>query len=166
MRPFLTVWTIVGLLLAFASNSTAGDTGLNRDTLRGITSVPVLIQLDPDASSHGLTSDQLQTDVELRLRKAGLPVPNALGSGPYLYVEVGLMKGTGELNGAYVVYYEVSFFQPAFVIPTSVTSVVPTWSYSRLGVVGGDNLATTSRSTIADLVDKFINAYLSVNPKK
>jgi hypothetical protein len=164
MRPFAPVWTIVGLLVA-CGITTAGDSSVDRSTLRGITSVPVLIeQLSPDAISHGLTKDQIQTDVELRLRKAGITVPDAVGSGPYLYVHVGLMKDR-ELDGLYVIYYDVSFHQLVFVVPTDVYSVVPTWSASSFGDVGGYNLAPTVRSTVADLVDEFINAYLSVNPK-
>lgn len=166
MRLVLPVCTIVGLLVASAGTSRADDKNYDRDTLRGITSVPVLIeQLDPDAISHGLTSDQLQTDVELRLRKAGLPVPNTLGSGSRLYVDVSLMK-TGELDGLYVVYCEVSFHQAAFVVSNNVYTMVPTWSSSDIGFATGDRLAPSVRSRIADLVDKFLNAYLSVNPKK
>jgi hypothetical protein len=167
MRLFLPLCTIVGLLVASASTSRAGDTNYDRDTLRGITSIPVLIeQLNPDAMSHGLSENQLQTDVELRLRKAGLTVPNAVGSGPYLYVNVWLLKGDGPIDGFFMFFYEVSLSQPAVVRANNAFAVVPTWSSSGMGIATGDRLAPYVRSNIADLVDRFINAYLSVNPKK
>jgi hypothetical protein len=40
-----------------------------------------------------------------------------------------------------------------------------TWDVAELGTVGRVNLRSI-RERIKDLVDMFINAYLSVNPKK
>jgi hypothetical protein len=40
-----------------------------------------------------------------------------------------------------------------------------TWSVTAVGTVGRENLRNI-RDFIKDDVDKFVNAYLSVNPKK
>ena len=117
--------------------------------------------------SHGLSENQLQTDVELRLRQAGLTVPNAVVStSPYLYVCVGLLTGDGPANGLFMFSFEVSLIQTAVVPANNAFTVVPTWSSGGIGIATGDRLAPSVRSHIADLVDMFINAYLSVNPKK
>lgn len=40
-----------------------------------------------------------------------------------------------------------------------------TWNVESVGIAGSDNLNDV-RDRIKDRVDQFINAYLSVNPKK
>src|SRR2546425_3316356 len=65
-----------------------------RETLRGLKGVGVVVErVSPDAERDGLTQSQLQTDVELRLRKAGIPALTqeecrATPGHPFLYVNV------------------------------------------------------------------------------
>ncbi len=64
----LIAFTLAPAILAVDSEST-------RESLRGIPGVYVLIEhLNPDAESDGLTRTQLRTDVELKLRLAGIKV--------------------------------------------------------------------------------------------
>ncbi len=127
--------------------------------------------LDPEAEKDGLTKDRLQTDVELRLRKAGIQVLtkkqwlDAPGS-PYLYVEVGTIKEKeGSLAGLYTYSLSVSLSQKvALTRNPSMTRHAPTWGVDVIGSVGADNLQSIC-DRLVNLVDKFINDYLAVNPK-
>lgn len=114
--------------------------------------------------ADGLTMDQIQTDVELRLRKSGMTVIPRPKTAilPYIYVNANLMK-TREL---YSYDLSVSLKQWVTVQENQTENLVATWSVTSIGTVGSDNMARAVRNRIGDFVDKFINAYLSVNPKQ
>src|SRR5437879_13447851 len=66
------LWGLIGLS---GAGGWARDTEYTRATLRGLEGVWVVVEgLGPDVEQAGLTKQQLQTDVELWLRKAGIPV--------------------------------------------------------------------------------------------
>jgi hypothetical protein len=61
-----------------------------RNSLRGIGPVRVVIMDDNlvDAEEIGLTHDRLEAEVELQLRRNGVPLTNETTSYPVLYVTV------------------------------------------------------------------------------
>jgi hypothetical protein len=61
-------------MLAIAvTQAGADDDPTSRETLRGLIGVRVVVaQLDPAVQRLGLSMPQVQTDVELRLRAAGI----------------------------------------------------------------------------------------------
>ena len=66
---------LILVLLLLASTGAQGlDNENTRATLRGLNGVQVVVEdmMKPDIERDGLTRQQLQTDVELRLRKAGI----------------------------------------------------------------------------------------------
>ena len=66
------LWGIIGLS---GGSSWAVDSEQSRASMRGIEGVGVVVEsLDPEVERAGLTKHQLQTDVELQLRKAGIRV--------------------------------------------------------------------------------------------
>ena len=70
-------WLPIVLLLALCSLGFAQDTR-DTDVLRGLAGVAVTVNdLPKEAEQDGLLKAQLQTDVELRLRKAGIMVVTA-----------------------------------------------------------------------------------------
>src|SRR5262249_38080843 len=89
---------MVGLLLLSAGRAGAQDIEYSRATLRGLEGVRVLVEnIDTDAQADGLTQQQLQTAVELQLRKEGIPVLSMtqMPGTPYLYVAVTAHKDKG-----------------------------------------------------------------------
>jgi hypothetical protein len=71
----MSIRLILVLLLLASTGAQGGDTEGERATLRGLDGVQVVVEdLQPDVERNGLTRQQLQTDVELRLRKAGIRV--------------------------------------------------------------------------------------------
>lgn len=155
------------LLLAVTVSVMGGD----EKSLRGLQGVNVIIEsLSSEAEQAGLNRTAIQTDVELKLRLAGIKVLSEEESlkqrgYPYLYVNaiVGLGKNTPGLA-----FYAIRCALKQDVTLTrddSISTIATTWDTGASGLVGASNLQNI-RGGIKDLVDEFINAYLSVNPKK
>src|SRR5262249_25025674 len=113
----------------------------------------------------GLTAQQLRIDVELQLRKFGIPVLTrdasyrAPGS-PYLHVHV---TGSGAPSGIYGIAIQLKQ-RISLERDASVFVWAPTWTIVGAGAVGSVNLHTI-RNAIRDYLDQFVNAYLSANPR-
>jgi hypothetical protein len=127
-------------------------------TLAGLTAVQVLVEgLPPGAAKLGLTKEVVQTDVELKLRLAGMRVLTA--SFEALYVNV---NATTDGRAASI---SVEVLQGARLArdPNIMTSAAVTWHVSQ---IEENPTGQSIRDVIKDLVDSFLNAWLSVNPKK
>lgn len=108
-----------------------------------------------------ITVAQIQTDVELRLRKAGVRVltkeeceetPGA----PQLYAKL-----SGYITRGRCVYgIEVELWE-IVTLARGVETPGVIWTAGYIGT-GGKSI----RNIIGDTVDKFINDYLAANPKK
>ena len=147
-----------------------GDNEFTRETLRGIKSVFVEVApIDPEIENAGLTERQIQTDVELKLRIAGLNV-SALGkrnTATMLYVDPNIRKHH-ELSSSlqadvYIFSIDLEVQQGGFLYRAKKLTVATTWSTGVLGVTV--HRLDVIRSAIKDRVDVFLNAWLSVNPK-
>jgi hypothetical protein len=161
------------LLAAFIASAilTAGAIGqeveYSRQALEGFHTrgVPVFVEVSGDPlPSGGVTSRQLQTDVELRLRRAGIKIqPQAdIPSYPQLIVKVSLLEAVEGLF-AYSVTVEVFDFARLDCTDRSIAPSV-TWQEGTIGVVGREKFRSI-RDNVNDYVDRFVNAYLAANPK-
>jgi len=156
---------IVFTLLVFSHHGIASDTAKTRATLRGLYGVlvlvdPLLAEIDPS----GLTRRQIQTDVELKLRKAGIKkysLADRIGAArPELHVSVAVIKA----EGWYVYGVNVEFRQTVVALRTAEPAEqATTWSTS--GAVGTAKSLGAIEIAVGDRVDVFINAFLSVNSK-
>jgi hypothetical protein len=81
-------------LLCLVQAAMAGDSPYERETLRGLNGISVVVEeLSSVSSSAGLSKDQLRTAVELKLRLAGVKVVTdaesiSLPGAPHLYVQI------------------------------------------------------------------------------
>jgi hypothetical protein len=166
-RVLIGLAVLWGMIGGAGGKSWAGDTERSRQTLRGVEGVYVLIEaLEPEVERAGLTTQQLHTDVELRLRQAGIAVltqeeRRRTPGTPYLYVNVNVMPLSG---GSPVFQITVELNQEASLKTDGSLATVATWSVMGLGSSGKTGLAFI-RSSVRDRVDQFINAYLSVHPR-
>src|SRR5882672_8515945 len=93
-----------------------GNTKDSRQTLAGLTGVYVSVEvLTGDAQRNELWETQLRTDVELRLREAGVKVVamediKSIPGLPYLYVGVGTLE-IRSTPGLYALSVNVDFVQ-------------------------------------------------------
>lgn len=159
--------TLLGLLV---TPSWAIDEQSSRATLRGLPGVEVSIEaLAPEVEQAGLTRQHLQTDVELRLRLAGIRVLTheerltAVGQ-PWLYVNVNV--ALNRTLGLTVYNIDVELYQKVFLDTGAVTSGVPavTWDKGMMGTRAMNDFSNI-RESLRGQIDAFIDAYLSVNPR-
>lgn len=139
------------------------------ESLRALAGVFVVIEeLKDDMKRDGSSVSQIQTDVELRLRQAGIKVlsrQEALASPgfPYLYVRV----TTGKDRSTYAYGIQAQFNQLVQLERNPAIRLLATTcaAAGSTGMVGAKNLRDV-RKFIAGQVDEFTNTYLAVNPKK
>jgi hypothetical protein len=134
----------------------------SRESLAGIASLGVVVEeLPTPATKLGLTKEAIQTDVELKLRLAGMEV-DSTNHAQYLYVEVNVLAANNRSNAVNIhveMAQAVTLHRDAAILTTAAT-----WSISELAT----NVYTAQdiRDLIKDQVDRFLNAWLSVNPKR
>lgn len=125
--------------------------------------------MNADAERDGLTTAQIRTDVELRLRKAGIPL-RSVGEEkrqrgePYLYVNIATLRSSNA--PVYAVNVSVELKQDVRLErnPSISCPGAATWQTTgTVGVFHPSRLAD-SRKIVQDMTDEFANAYLSENP--
>ena len=162
MRNASVVATAIFLL---CSTMAAQNSEESRRTLRGITGFYVTVrQLDPAVEKEGLTANQIRSDVELRLGSAGIKVlareeVSQVPGKPLLSVDLAV----GSKQGLYPYALDIGVHQMARLQrdPT-VTVHATTWSGGTAGIAGLSGI----REAVRDLLDEFINAWLSANAKQ
>jgi hypothetical protein len=166
-RVLLGLAVLWGITLLSDVRSWAIDTEHTRATLRGIEGVHVIVEsLRPEVEQYGLTQQQLHTDVELRLREAGIRVLTkeelfAMPGKPWLYVNVNVQLHP---VGLAVYNIDVVLNQRASLKTDGSLASVATWSHGEVGSLSSQRLSDI-RTCVRDQVDQFINAYLSVHPR-
>ncbi len=154
---------VVGLLLGVSPAFAAGP--LERENLKGLQGVFVLVEgIDKDAQNAGLSEDTIQTDVELRLRLAGIKVLTEAEclktpGYPYLYVN---LNATNRANSLiYSIGIDLNQRVTLARDPSTVTHA-STWHTGSVGIGGVEFI----RNAIKSNIDVFLNDYLAANPKK
>jgi hypothetical protein len=169
----LAKWVIPGVLaiVGMSGIAAASDNAESRKSLSALPGVHVVVEeLDQDLERRGLTRAAIQTDVEQRLRSAGVRVLTyadmlAVPGRPTLYVNASVVNGSEPWEIAVVVELQQTIRldrDPKTVVPAAAT-----WSTSTFDRVGpSSKVAEAMGSAIRDRIDRFINAYLAVNPKQ
>lgn len=159
----LIVGAFAGLL--GASTAGAGDSEVNRLSLKGIQAVRVVVEMrEPDEDRQGPTGAQVRTDVEGRLRQAGITITTQRGA-PYLYVNVEAVKHADLPVFGYII--DVELRQAARVVSNpNIVVFADTWSIHSIGAVTAADLAAHLRVKLATHVDLFIDAYLAMNLRR
>ncbi len=158
------LWLLVVIVQwGFVAPSAAG--GAQDETLRGLGSVAVVVEvLSENARAAGFDRDVLRTDVELKLRLAGIVVgESASSSDSWLYVNVTALHNQGNFgqHGPFFVALELN--QDATLKRNGVLVVgATTWNDGFLG--NGD--FDYARVKLKMLVDGFLNAWLKQNPRQ
>jgi|ERR1041385_4021742 hypothetical protein len=164
---------LAALTLLFATGVSPllgqGDDEASRATLVGLPGVYVLVEnVDDDAQRDGLDTLQVRTDVEVKLRQAGIRVLSreewlSTAGVPNLYVNIQTAKNQ---QNVYAFSVRIELSQGVTLVrQPSPRLLVTTWSTPGvIGTVGSKKLASL-RDNVRDQTDQFINAYLAANPK-
>jgi hypothetical protein len=169
-KKWLMVLLVTVLTLALQSSVFAINGKSNRATLRGLSGVGVLIeQLAPEIEREGLIKNQLQIEVELKLKMAGIKVLTReeclkTPGEPYLYVNVNVNIAKTE-SDIYPYSIDVLLMQKVSLLrdPKQTTYAV-TWSTGGVGSIE-KSILSQLRTSVEEMVDLFIKTYLSENPK-
>ncbi len=162
------IFTVLGLIeLRSLTPFFAQDDESDRQTLRGLQGVHVVIEsVNPKIKGDGLTKDRLRTDMEQKLRKAGIKVlsetENQMTPGrPYMYLNINILKY--KYFPAYIYNIRVEVVQDVYLVRLfDVRTGGVTWSINTAGIAPR---LREIRTSIESLVDYFAKAYLSINQK-
>jgi len=159
-RRLIPICIMTMFLIGFTSPSVRAQ---DPDGLKGINAVYVIVEDVPEAAKKlGLTTESIQTDVELKLLLAGMSVTtladgHKLPGRPHVYVRVTLTKG------AEVASIQVDLEQDAVLDRNAEHALsVMTWDTDYLLA---NPTAQRILDDVKDGVDQFMSAWLSVNPK-
>lgn len=152
-------------------------------TLSGLRGICVNVKLsvniavniaNEDAGKHRLpflTKNDLQTQVEIALRKAGIKVLSSY-RGPddgFFVVAVGAMKESKDGPLYALTVQSVLIQRVALLRNRKIETAVATWPYvqtSTFGMTPSFMVERTIKDIVARQVNEFINDYLAANPKE
>ena len=140
----------------------AGDSQVDRETLRGLKAINVVIDpIHPELERQGLTRESLQTRLQERLQDAGIPVdPKAL---EFLALRI---VPAQEKKGTFCISVSLGVYQPVVLVrDNKIRTATETWQVATLWALQPKALEFSTRSAVDQLADRFIEVYLSLNPK-
>lgn len=149
------------LYVCLAPVCEAAGPGSNKETLRGLKAVGVFVDLVKSPSeTQGLSRNQLQNEVEAKLRRAGITVvPSAnietLPELAFIYLNLTINR----LDTTYA--YNADFFCLTPDQRKQANGNPAAWNMRSAGLV--DDLVQV-RQKVAELVNRFIKDYGAVNP--
>lgn len=165
--------TVLALLIVGAAPlaAQAGDDESDRATLRGVDSVAVRVVVLGGPSDINVVAlrSRLATRLELALRSQGIRVrASDAAQGEVLF---GLTIVAGRNRGgegdviAYAFDYALKFNQFVQVLTNSEIAFVTTWERGFSGIHGTIGFESHIVSSLDALIDSFLNAFLTANPR-
>jgi len=155
----------VSLFVGMATTIRAGDT--ETPLLRDLNELFVEVEpLDFRVEREGLTTEHLKTDAVNKLNMAGIKVQSEQESmttpgSPRLHVVV---KVLGSATGDYAAHIRVELREAVRLLRNPGMEVfTSTWTTGKFGVT---HSLSDVRQQEQELIDKFINEYLTANPKQ
>jgi hypothetical protein len=171
MRTLILISAVLGMATSTVPAAAQLDSPGSRKTLVGLPGFFVAVEdMDTAAARVGVTSGVLQTDVESRLRAAGMRLytgddfKNILEV-PQLYINInelalhGAQAGLFTYNATAEVRQAIKLSRNTDIASTSVTWRAP----ATVGTVGSDNFYVALRDGVREQVDLLITAFRAVN---
>ena len=173
------IFLAIGLLLLFPLDLPAQVVDLAEDwlyfplvdgqrALEGLGAVNVVIEYLDDETQRLVSRDQIQTDVELNLRRNGIGVGGSVFD-PYVYVNIDAMEDrtTSGRSLGFSVITRVEIREIVLLRrdePKRRTATI--WRSAFISTFANRSSATQgTRQEVRDLVDEFSNDYLAANPR-
>jgi|RhiMetdeSRZDD1v2_1073273.scaffolds.fasta_scaffold62208_5 hypothetical protein len=168
-RAFCTVGALVliGMLVVPGMQVWALDDEAARETLKGLTGVVVWVgDIAPEIEQSGVTKQQVQTEVERQMRRAGISVFSSQDAGAppdmaLFTVSVTTLRHTG---GLYAYAIDLTVYQAAALLRDPTPRSLATWTVGSIALVEASDLRAIFTS-VSQKVDQFIQAYRAVNPR-
>ena len=173
MKKWFTFFTVTLLLLSFDLCVFAVDSEETRLTLTGIQGVYVIVEeMQPNIQKYavkpGLTKEQLQKDIELRLKEKGIKTLSRdewvkTPGKPILHVSVNTHE-TEKYQYAYDIKMELQQVVKMEANP-KINALAATWSMNMTGManIGSLNII---KGDVEVLLERFQQAYWAANRKR
>jgi hypothetical protein len=140
-----------------------------KESLKGITSFSVSVVLEGSCTQI-ITVDRLRTDVELKLRSAGLSLKdNAYheDGGAEVTASIACLPIVqGGRTTAWAAGHRLSVTQGVNLRQSQGSVLAETWSSDSMLFGPASVIENNIRSSIRDSVEEFLNDYLAVNARK
>ena len=157
-------YTLIIFLTFGSFTQTFSQTDATLKTLQGIDTLKVEIErLAPDLEKAGIKTEEIQTDVETKLRQAGFKIRNSgEANNPYIVLRISVSSINNGVGG-FAVSVTTSLNQLITLDRNkSVASVASTWeSRSIISVI--KEKVQAIRSFVNGQVDLFVNAHRRAN---
>ncbi len=156
--------TIIAALVLFASatRGMAGDTPMDRATLRGIKALKVVAdRTGPDLERAGLTAASLQSQVEEKLRNAGVPI-----DGKAIEFIAVRALAAHDRRTPYALCLSLGVYQiVSLARDAAVKTSTETWGSESVLIIPPQQLSRATAESVDALLNQFLEAYRSANPK-
>lgn len=161
-KTLMMLFLFLGCLVA--PNRTFSQTDSAIKTLKGFDTLKVEVeQLAPDLQKAGITKEEIQTDIETKLRRAGLKIKNATETTtPYVVLFVSVNSIDNGVGG-FAVSVTTALNQLVVLDRTkSIATVASTWESRSIVSVIKEKVQAI-RDFVNLQIDLFINAYRKAN---
>ena len=150
-------------LLGTAFQITANDSPLDRRTLRGVTTVNVVVDApEPVLHDRGLSVAAVQAEVEQRLLKTGLHVDRNANE----FLGIRIIAAHGKRTDFAICVVLAAYQAVSLKRDPTIVSATPTWSAESVLLVPPRQFSKAWMETIDHLVDEFVNAWEAANVEK
>ena len=157
-------------LTVFAGGCLAGDSTMDRATLRGLKAVKVVVDPPPpEMERAGFDRDHLRANIEQKLRDAGIKVDNDVIE--FLGLGIAMVQGGRKVPlsfGKAPVSLTLSLGLYQVIVLSrdqTIKTVAETWEQQKVIQATAKSLDQVLPGAIDELVDQFVKAYRSVNPQ-
>jgi hypothetical protein len=143
---------------------------MDRATLRGLKAVKVVVDpLGPELEREGLDANRFRGSVEQKLRFASIKVDNDVNEFVGLsisFAQAGKKVLSIKKGSSFSLTIGLGVYQVAVLTRDMATkTVVETWGAEKTASSSARGLDHEVSNAVDDLVDQFVKAYLSVNPR-
>ena len=139
-------------------------------SLAKIDALYVFVQgLTEETKREGLTTEQIQSEVEDKLKQMGVRIVSEeeglkIAGSPVLYVNISANKMTR--TPAFVYHVDVGVLQKVILVrEPKIRTMSITWNRGQVGYCPSISLAKSLRETVGYLMDRFQEDYRAANPK-
>jgi hypothetical protein len=164
----------IGLCMALtvlAGGSLAGDSTMDRATLRGLKAVKVVVDPPPpEMERAGFDRDHLRASIEQKIRDAGIKIDN--DAIEFLGLGIAMVQGGRKVPlsfGKTPVSLTLSLGVYQVIVLSrdqTIKTVAETWEQQKVIQATAKSLDNVLPGAIDELADQFVKAYRSVNPQE
>ena len=140
----------------------AGDTAVDRATVRGLKAVKVVIDpIHPELEQLGVTQQALLGRIERKLLEGGVPIDDSALE----FVAVRVVPAR-EKRGPYCISVTLGLYQPVVLVrDRQIRTATDTWQVATLWAMQPKAVYESTVSAVEQLADRFVEVYQSENPK-